>query len=79
VLSGWQAFVAAILAVSSLSITLSNVINISYFSGFTVFTTPSGRARNIPTPRLVPLKDPITGSLVNQKIGSQRRRLGVGG
>lgn len=75
--AAWQAWVAAILATTGLSITLTNVVNVSYYAGFTVFTSPSGRARNIPTPRVTPLLDNITNSSVSPKLGSQRRRLNI--
>lgn len=76
-LTAWEAWIAEILGVGSLSITLVDDINISYYEGFTVFMTPSGRARNIPTLRVTPLKDSITSSSIATKLGSQRRRLNV--
>jgi len=76
-LAAWEAWIAAILAVSGLSITLDDDVNISYYEGFTVFTTPSGRARNIPTLRTTPVVDLITSSTVAAKLGSQRRRLNL--
>lgn len=51
-------------------------VNVSYYKGFTVFTEPSGRARNIPTLRAGgPVVDTVTGYSVNPKFGSQRRRV----
>lgn len=73
----WHNFVAAILAVSSLSITLTNIVNVSWYEGFTTFTTPSGRVKNIPKVRTTPLVDVIQNSSTNVKLGSQRRRLNV--
>jgi hypothetical protein len=56
--------------------TLSGV-NVSYYSGFTVFTGPTGRARNIPKLRTGgPVTDAITGWTANGKPANQRRRLG---
>lgn len=75
VLTGWQAFIAEILGESPGDITLTDIVNISYYEGFTVFTSPSGRARNIPTPRTTPVLDNIVNSSVATKVGSQRRRL----
>lgn len=49
-------------------------VNVSYFSGFTNHTYPSGRVRPIPNPRAVPLVDPIISVGVNPKLGTQRRR-----
>ena len=53
--------------------TLSHV-NISYFSGFTNHTYPSGRVKAIPTPRPTPLVDLITNFSFNPQVASQRRR-----
>ena len=75
VLGAWQAFISQILGDTPGSIVLSDIINVSFYKGFTVFTTPSGRARNIPTPRETPVLDNIVNSSVAVKIGSQRRRL----
>jgi hypothetical protein len=49
-------------------------VNVSYYFGFTNHTYPSGRVRPIPTPRLTPLVDLVSGFTVNHKLGSQRRR-----
>lgn len=49
-------------------------VNVSYYSGFTNHTYPSGRVRAIPTLRGTPLVDFITGRRINPKVGSQRRR-----
>lgn len=52
-------------------------VNASLFEGFTVEISPStGRARNVPTKRASALVDPITTVVVQQRVGSQRRRLG---
>jgi hypothetical protein len=50
-------------------------VNVSYYEGFSVFITPSGRAKNISTPRAVPLVDAITAHSPRHGIGSQRGRL----
>lgn len=76
-LSAWEAFIADIVATTGLSITISNIVNVSYFKGFTVFDTPGGRAKNISTLRETPVVDQITGSSIAPKLGSQRRRLNV--
>ena len=73
-LSAWEAWIAAILATTGIGVTLGNIVNVSYYSGFTVFITPSGRARNIPKVRTTPLVDNITSSTVNQVVAVQRRR-----
>jgi hypothetical protein len=73
-LGGWQAFVAFVLADAKTSFVPANIVNVSYYKGFTVFITSTGRARNIPTQRAAPQVDVITNSSVNGLIGSQRRR-----
>jgi hypothetical protein len=56
--------------------TLSHV-NVSYFLGFHVVTSPTtGRARNVPTLRGTPLVDTVSVVVGRTRIGSQRRRLG---
>jgi len=50
-------------------------VNPSFYSGFTVHMGVTGRARNVSTPRAVPLIDPITGSTIQVALASQRRRL----
>lgn len=49
-------------------------VNLSYYKGFTNFTTPSGRERAVPTYRGTALHDNITGYFGKTTIGSQRRR-----
>jgi hypothetical protein len=50
-------------------------VNVSYFNGFTVVTNPiTGRARNVPKARALPLTDVIASTAINPKIGVQRRR-----
>lgn len=49
-------------------------VNVSYFTGFTNHTFPSGRVRPIPNPRGTPLVDQIASFAVNPKVASQRRR-----
>jgi hypothetical protein len=54
---------------------LQTEVNVSYYQGFKVVTSPTtGRARNVPTPRSTPLIDAATGSRINQRIATQRRR-----
>ena len=49
-------------------------VNISYYSGFTNHTYPSGRVKPIPTPRITPLVDTIVNGVGNAVVASQRRR-----
>jgi hypothetical protein len=51
-------------------------VSVSYYQSFTVYVNPiTGRARNVPKPRTVPIVDTITTVLGRAQIGSQRRRL----
>jgi hypothetical protein len=77
VLTNWEGFIAAILALSGFPFTLANIVNVSWFSGNTVFLTPTGRGRNIPIKRTTPLVDIINASTIAQKVGSQRKRLDI--
>jgi hypothetical protein len=55
--------------------TISNHVNVSYYSGFTVVNPGGGkRARNVPTLRETPVVDTITARNVLARPGSQRRR-----
>lgn len=57
------------------STTITEHVNVSYFSGFDVVTNPiTGRARNVPKRRVTPEVDAITGFTMSLKPGSQRRR-----
>jgi hypothetical protein len=51
-------------------------VNVSYYKGFTVVTSPTtGRARNVPTLRSAPVVDAVTAQAVRTSIGTQRRRI----
>lgn len=54
-----------------------HLVQVSYFSGFTNYTTSSGRESSRPTLRSSPLVDIITSAKVPFAIASQRRRLKV--
>lgn len=66
---------AAIIGSSSGSTTLTDHVNVSYYDGFTVVTSPTtGRARNVPKLRTTPVVDVITSFGARSQPGSQRRR-----
>jgi hypothetical protein len=68
-------FFADIEAMSAGGTELLNIVNVSYFEGFTPFEYPSGRYRNIPKLRTGgPVVDIVTGFTMNPKVASQRRR-----
>lgn len=50
-------------------------VNVSYYSGFTVVTGTTGRARNVSTPRAAAVIDPVVEIQVAKGIGTQRRRM----
>lgn len=66
---------AAIIGASSGTTTITQHINISWYDGFTVVTSPTtGRARNVPKLRTTPVVDVITSFGARTAPGSQRRR-----
>lgn len=75
--NNWHNWVNNILGTSGISVSLTDIVNVSWYEGFTVFTTPSGRSRNIPKLRTTPLVDNISLSTLATKLGSQRRRLNL--
>lgn len=70
-----EAFFAACVGSTSGGTTISAHASISYYDGFTVVTNPTtGRARNAPKVRLVPLVDDVVSLSVLGRPASQRRR-----
>lgn len=77
-IGSWGDFVSGVLGTSGMSITMQNIVNVSFYEGFTTVLNPvTGRYRNVPKLRDVPLVDVIHSSAVAQKLGSQRRRLNL--
>jgi len=70
-----DAFMGAINAAGWSGAGTLDSVNVSYYEGFTVFIGPTGRARNISTPRATPLVDTVTAHSPRHGIGSQRGRL----
>lgn len=78
-LGGWEAFVAEILSIATISITITNIVNVSWYSGYET-STPPWRGPGFKYPpklRDTPLVDAIVSSVVATKLGSQRRRLAL--
>lgn len=75
VATNWGAWVAAVKASGS-GCTVTQIVNVSYYDGFTVVTSPTtGRSRNVPKLRTGgPVVDVINAHTVGPNIGSQRRR-----
>lgn len=74
-LSSWQAFDAALLAISVPPNSQFSPVNISYYEGFTNYTRPSGRQDNKPALRATPIVDSVIGYAVLAKMATQRKRL----
>lgn len=79
-LAAWLAAVEAIFAAingaSGGGSTLSAHVAVSYYSGFTVITSPTtGRARNVPTKRTVPTTYDVVSTDISTYLGTQRRRI----
>jgi hypothetical protein len=72
--TAFAAFVAACVAGPPAALGAMAHANVSYFTGFTNRTFPSGRTRAVPNLRGAPLVDTIQSYSVNGLIGSQRRR-----
>lgn len=76
VTTDFNAFLTAIFGAGWSGAGTITQVNVSYYSGFTVVTSPTtGRARNVPKVRTSPLVDTVTGITVRQSIGTQRRRV----
>jgi hypothetical protein len=73
--SAFAAFNTDIAGMSADGCDLSGLVNVSFYTGF---TTPkneeTGRYRNVPTYRAVPLIDTVTSFSCDTLFGSQRRR-----
>lgn len=66
---------ADIVGASAGTTTVTGHVNVSYYQGFTVEGGTGGkRAKNVSTPRAVPLVNAVVGFAPNIVIGSQRRR-----
>jgi hypothetical protein len=73
--TGMAAFFAGVLAAGWTGAGTLTHVNVSYFSGFTVVTSPTtGRARNVPTLRGSAIVDTVLGYSARHVPGSQRRR-----
>lgn len=71
----WGTFEGHIIGISDSGFTVTGFCIVSYYSGFTVVTSPTtGRARNVPTLRAVPRVDSVTATQVDTHVSSQRRR-----
>lgn len=74
--TAWHTFVTDVEAIGSIGCTLTDIVNVSYYSGFASVENPvTHRWRNIPTPRSGDATiDGITSTFVYPYISQQRRR-----
>lgn len=72
--NAWNAFMSGVLELTWTGATIVDQVNVSYYAGYHLVTFPSGRSRDVPTLREVPIIDGILGFGVNAHVGSQRRR-----
>ena len=73
---GWTNFIKALVSTAYPSFAPTQAINISYYQGFKPVLNPlTGRYRNVPVLRAVPLVDVIELWSASPKLGSQRRRI----
>jgi hypothetical protein len=74
--TAWTTFMAAVFAAAPAGTSISAQVNVSYYDGFTLVTSPTtGRGRNVAKLRAGgPVIDTVTATAVNIKPASQRRR-----
>jgi hypothetical protein len=75
----WGDYITNLAVDGAGSTVLGDPVGVSYYHGFTVVTSPTtGRARNVPTVRDVPLVSDIISYTLRARFGSQRRRINAG-
>jgi len=72
--TGLTAIITGFVGATAGSTAVTDHVNISYYEGFTTFTTPSGRMKNLSKLRATPVVDVIQSSSISATPGSQRRR-----
>lgn len=77
VTTGWNAFIAAVIADTNYS-TFSQQVNVSYYEPPNIIVTNpvTGRARTVSTVRTSAVIDPILSYVYESKVATQRRRTG---
>lgn len=58
------------------SITVTGLVSVSFYEGFTNYVKPSGRAAVRSNVRIAPIIDTVSGFETEQQIATQRRRVG---
>lgn len=73
--SAWSTWIAAAIGATGGSTTITDHVNVSYYEGSRVVTSPtSGRARNVPIVRTAPLVNTVVSATASATPASQRRR-----
>lgn len=73
--SALATFFAAVIGTVGGGTTITQHVNVSYYSGFTAVTNPiTGRTKDIAKPRTTPIVDQILSFAMSSRPGSQRRR-----
>jgi hypothetical protein len=72
--TAWNAWINQLVAAPPAGTSLLNVVNVSYYKGFTTHTGPTGRVSNISTVRPAVIIDDVSSMTVDPRIASQRRR-----
>lgn len=73
--TGIGSYLGAIEAAAPSGTTIANLVNVSYYHGFTLVTSPTtGRGRNVPTLRAAPVIDNVLSSSFPTRPSTQRRR-----
>jgi hypothetical protein len=70
-----DAFNLALKSITWTGATIANIVSVSFYNGFRVFTGSTGRARNISIPRVTPLIDAIGSTIARHGVGQIRKRL----
>lgn len=74
--SALNAYFTALLAAGWTGAGTLTHVNVSYYAGFTVVTSPTtGRARNVPKLRSSPVVDLVNSTTFRSSYGTQRRRV----
>lgn len=75
--SGTSQVIDDTLAISTAGLTMQNMVNISYYQGFTAVLNPiTGRTRDVPKVRTAAITpDAFIGTAISAKPGNQRRRI----
>jgi hypothetical protein len=77
VTSGWSAMVAEFVGTAVSGCTISSLVNVGYFAGYTLGPEmPGGFRKKIPTPLSSPHIDVVNAITCNNSIGTQRKRRG---